>query len=143
MDETTEFEELNQQPPIKNEEDFDTQLRELAKLDKEVTEQSERLKVQKAKQEALSYSLAQYMLNSGCQSKILDGVKFTQKQKVYSKVEDKESLRQWILDNDAVDLLMTVHPSKLTAYCNERLEQGGETPIGVNPNYIKYFVHVK
>lgn len=140
-----EFSELDEVKvePIKNESDFDERLRKLAKLTEVAKDQSEILKEVESEKEALSYQLAQYMLSSGCQSKILDGVKFTQKQRVFSKVEDKEALRQWVLENDAVDLLMTVHPSKLTAYCNEQLEQGGSTPTGVNPNFIKYFVHVK
>lgn len=129
--------------PISNEEDFDERLRTLARLSKEVAEQEAFLKDIKTQYEELSYNLAMYMLNSGCSSKILDGIKFTQKQRVFSKVEDKELLRQWITEHDAVDLVMAVHPSKLTAYCNEQLEQGGEVPTGVNPLFIKYSVQVK
>lgn len=126
-----------------NEETFDERLRELARLTQEADELAAKLKEVKAKEEALSYNLAQYMLKTGCASKVLDGISFKQKQRIFSKVEDKEALRQWINDNNAVDLLMTVHPSKLTAYCNEQLEQGGDTPTGVNPNFIKYYVAVK
>jgi hypothetical protein len=129
--------------PIDGEHSFDTRLREFAAITKEVEEVEQILKEKKAYQDALSQSLAQYMLASGCLSKVLDGKMFKQKQKVYSKVEDKEALREWIQQNDAVDLLMAVHPSKLTAYCNEQLEAGNTTPTGVNPNYIKYFVSVK
>lgn len=131
------------EPMIVNEEDFDSRLRKLAALTKEAMEQEVELKVTKSQVEALSISLAQYMLTSGCLSKVLDGITFKQKQRVFSKVEDKEALRQWITENAAVDLLMTVHPSKLTAYCNECLEAGGTTPKGVNPNFIKYYVQVK
>lgn len=144
MDEdAAELQDVPHLPPIGNENDFDARLRVLASLGKDIEKDSAMLKVSKAQYEALSYSLAQYMLTSGCGSKVLDGIKFTQKQRVFSKVEDKEALREWILANDAVDLLMSVHPSKLTAYCNERLEEGEDTPTGVNPNFIKYFVHVK
>lgn len=142
MDDTL-LEEQPKLPPIENEAAFDARLRRLAALNAEVIVAEEGLKIKKTELEALSYSLAQYMLTSGCAQKVLDGIKFTQKQRVYSKVEDKEALRQWIVDNAAVDLLMAVHPSKLTAYCNECLEAGGSTPTGVNPNYIKYYVHVK
>lgn len=130
-------------PPIVNEFEFDIRLRKLAALIKDNEDMEAILKVHKAEADALSASLAQYMINSGCLSKVLDGITFKQKQRVFSKVEDKEALRQWITDNAAVDLLMAVHPSKLTAYCNECLEAGGTTPAGVNPNFIKYFVHVK
>lgn len=131
------------EPPILSELDFDARLRKLSAIVKEVAAIEAELKVSKAYAEALSTSLAQYMLTSGCLSKVLDGVLFKQKQKVYSKVEDKEALRRWITDNAATDLLMAVHPSKLTAYCNECLEAGGTTPDGVNPNFIKYYVQVK
>lgn len=130
-------------PPIQNETDFDVRLRALAASDKAIEEAEKLLKEIKARHEALNYSIAMYMLNSGCLSKVLDGITFKQKQRVFSKVEDREALRQWIAENDAVDLLMTVHPSKLTAYCNEQLEAGNNTPTGVNPNFIKYFVDVK
>lgn len=142
MDEE-ELSEQEQLPPIKSEDDFDTRLRALATLDREVEEKKTGLKELEARKEALSYSLAQYMLSAHCKSKVLDNVLFTQKQKIFSKVEDKEALRTWIQENDAIDLLMAVHPSKLTSYCNEQLELGGTTPAGVNPNFIKYFVHVK
>lgn len=122
---------------------FDDKLRELRVLRETEDEQSKALKETKTQVENLSYWLSQYMLNSGIKSIVLDGTVYTQKQKVYSKVEDKEALRQWILENEGVDLLMTVHPAKLTAYCNEQLESGGTTPAGVNPNFIKYFVHSK
>lgn len=135
--------ELVDLKPIATEADFDRRLMELAQAQTDVDHNTKLLKALKARFDALSYSLAQYMLASGCSKKVLNNIQFTQKQRVFSKVEDKEALRQWITNNDAVDLLMTVHPSKLTAYCNERLESGGETPTGVNPNYIKYFVHVK
>jgi hypothetical protein len=62
---------------------------------------------------------------------------------VYSKVEDKAALRQWIEENNAVDLLMSVHSSKLTGFCSEIAETGGDFPAGVNPNFIKYSVSVK
>lgn len=142
MDED-ELAEAPQQTPIQNEEDFDTRLRKLAAATAFLEVQETAVKKLKAELEALSYSLAQYMVTAKCKSKVLDGIAFTQKQRVFSKVEDKEALRQWILENDAVDLLMAVHPSKLTSYCNEQLEQGNTTPQGVNPNYIKYYVHVK
>lgn len=129
--------------PMANEDDFDKRLMELAQATTDVDHETKKLKILKARRDALSYSLAQYMIASGCSKKVLNNIQFSQKQRVFSKVEDKEALRQWIIENDAVALLMTVHPSKLTAYCNERLEAGGETPTGVNPNYIKYFVHVK
>lgn len=131
------------QPPIVNEFDFDIRLRKLAALVREAADMKAILKVTETEADSLSHSLAQYMITSGCLSKVLDGITFKQKQRVFSKVEDKEALRQWITDNAAVDLLMTVHPSKLTAYCNEQLEAGGSTPAGVNPNFIKYFVQVK
>lgn len=130
-------------PAITGEDDFDRQLRKLAALEQDVDALSADLKEVKARKDALSEHLANYMLASGCASKCLDGIMFKKKQRVFSKVEDKEALRQWIVDNAAVDLLMTVHPSKLTAYCNEQLEAGGSTPTGVNPNFIKYFVAVK
>lgn len=124
-------------------ETFEEQLRYLAKISKEVDQAAKVLKELKAEQEGLSYALAQYMMQGSVKSIVLDNIKFTQKQSVFSKVEDKEGLRQWILDNDAVDLVMAVHPSKLTAYCNEQLEAGNDIPTGVNPNFIKYYVHVK
>jgi len=126
-----------------NSQNFDDKLRELAALSSEADSLSAELKVIESSKEALSYALAQYMLNGSVKSIVLDGIKFTQKQRVFSKVEDKEGLRQWIDENNAVDLVMAVHPSKLTAYCNEQLEQGGDIPTGVNPNFIKYYVHVK
>jgi len=129
--------------PIVTEDDFDRNLRDLARLDSEVDRLESQVKQLKAQREALSYSLAQFMLKTGCSKKVLDGITYTQKQKVYSKVEDKEVLRNWIFEHGAVDLLMAVHPSKLTSYCNEQLENGGETPLGVNPNYIRYSVSVK
>lgn len=122
---------------------FDEKLQEFRVMSETVSEISDKLKVAKAEQENLSYWLAQYMLTGAIKSICLHGVVYTQKQKVFSKVEDKDALRSWIMDNDAVDLLMAVHPSKLTAYCNEQLESGGTTPTGVNPNYIKYYVHSK
>lgn len=122
---------------------FEDKLSELRVLREAADEYSKDLKEVKAREENLSYWLAQYMLNGAIKSIVYQGVAYTQKQKVYSKVEDKEALREWIGENDAVDLLMTVHPSKLTAYCNEQLEQGGSTPTGVNPNFIKYYVHSK
>lgn len=126
-----------------NEDTFDRSLRDLARLTAEINDLEAQTKELNARKEELSYATAQYMLTTGCSKKVLDGITFTQKQKVYSKVEDKEALRAWIMENDAVDILMTVHPSKLTAYCNEQLENGGTTPTGVNPNFIKYSVHVK
>lgn len=126
-----------------NTDNFESRLRELHQLSTIVEDTSESLKKVKAEHENLSYWLAQYMLSGAIKSIVLDGVAFTQKQRVFSKVEDKDALRGWIQENDAVDLLMTVHPSKLTAYCNEQLEAGGTTPTGVNPNFIKYFVHTK
>lgn len=122
---------------------FEDKLRELRVISESADEQSAALKVTKAMQENLSYHLAQYMLTSSIKSIVLDGTAYTQKQRVFSKVEDKDALREWIITNDAVDLLMAVHPSKLTAYCNEMLDAGGETPSGVNPNFIKYYVHTK
>lgn len=142
MDDEGVMEEGVSRPAI-SETDFDARLRELATLDEQADKLEADLKLVKAEREALSYSLAQYMLTTGCSKKVLDGITFTQKQKVFSKVEDKERLREWILQHDMVDVLMAVHPSKLTAFCNECLEAGTETPEGVNPNYIKYFVHVK
>lgn len=124
-------------------ETFEEQLRYLAKLSNEVDQASAALKELKDEEDMLSYALAQHMLTGAVKSIVLDNISFTQKQRVYSKVEDKEGLRAWIQEHDAVDMLMTVHPSKLTAYCNEQLEAGGETPTGVNPNFIKYYVHVK
>lgn len=137
------LDETPQLPPISGEADFDARLRLLAKSTAQIEEAEKALKEVKARNEALNYSIAMYMLNSGCLSKVLDGIAFKQKQRVFSKVEDKEALRKWITENDGVDLLMAVHPSKLTAYCNERLEAGAETPTGVNPSFIKYFVDVK
>lgn len=122
---------------------FDECLREFVSISKRADEVSAELKEIKAEQDALSYALAKYMMTGSIKSIVLDGVKFTQKEKVYSKVDDKEALRAWINDNDAVDLVMAVHPSKLTAYCNEQLEAGGDIPTGVNPNYIKYYLHAK
>lgn len=122
---------------------FEDKLRELRVLSETATEQEAILKETKAAQENLSYHLANYMLHGNIKSIVISGTAYTQKQRVFSKVEDKEALRAWITENDAVDLLMTVHASKLTAYCNETLEAGGTTPTGVNPNYIKYYVHVK
>jgi len=129
--------------PIRSESDFDDRLRTLAQLTKEVERYTGIVKELTAEREQLSYSLAMYMLNSGCQSKILDGIKFTQKQRVFTKVTDKELLHQWIVENDAANLLMAVNSSKLTAYCNEQLEQNGEIPPGVDPGFIKYSVSVK
>lgn len=145
MDEISEIEaeEVPQLSPIDNESVFDGKLRLLANLNARSEELSKALKIIAAEKEGLSYQLAHYMLNSNCKSKELDGKKFTQKQRVYSQVEDKEALNIWIKENDMVDVLMAVHPSKLTAYCNESLEAGGDTPRGVNPNFIKYYVHVK
>ena len=54
-------EELDEQPvqeAIQSEDDFDTRLRTLARLTKEVEEQDAYLKDLKAQVEALSYSLA-------------------------------------------------------------------------------------
>jgi hypothetical protein len=123
--------------------DFDRNLRRLAVLGSQVDEAESELKDLKAQFEELSWGLANYMLTTGCTKKVLDGIMFTQRQRVFSKVEDKEALRKWIEDNQAVDLLMTVHPSKLTGYCNECLDNGTEIPTGVNPNFIKYYVSVK
>lgn len=142
MDEQVSLDEAPQ-TPIQSEDDFDARLRKLALLTAVCEDVSETLKKADVERDALSYQLAQYMIASGCLSKVLDGITFKQKQKIFSKVEDKEALREWITENDAVDLLMAVHPSKLTAYCNERLEAGDVTPTGVNPNFIKYFVDVK
>lgn len=122
---------------------FENKLSELRVLRETAEEQSAALKETKAREENLSYWLAQYMLTGSIKSIVFQGVAYTQKQKVYSKVEDKEALREWIIVNDAVDLLMAVHPAKLTGYCNEQLELGGTTPTGVNPNFIKYYVHSK
>lgn len=122
---------------------FEDKLHELRVASEAIAELSDKLKEEKGRFENLSYWLAQYMLTGSIKSIIVHGTAYTQKQKVFSKVEDKEQLRQWITENDAVDLLMAVHPSKLTAYCNEQLEQGGATPTGVNPNFIKYYVHLK
>lgn len=143
MDEELAVEDLPVWSPIQDEQDFDGRLRKLAILTKTIDSESSLLISLKAEADALSSQLAKYMLSSGCSAKTLDGVKFTQKQRIFSKVEDKDALRNWIIENDAVDLLMTVHPSKLTAYCNEQLEQNGTIPVGVDPNFIKYFVHVK
>jgi len=126
-----------------SEDNFDKSLRRLAELDAMFEEAEAELKELKGQFEELSWSVANYMLSTGCSKKTLDGVTFTQKQRVFSKVEDKEKLRQWIEENGAVDLLMRVHPSALTGYCNECLENGVEIPEGVNPNYIKYYVSVK
>lgn len=122
---------------------FETKLQEFRVLSEFIEEVSTQLKTLKAQQENLSYWLAQYMLQGSIKSIVLHGVAYTQKQRVFSKVEDKDALRVWIMENDAIDLLMAVHPSKLTAYCNEQLENGGTTPTGVNPNFIKYYVHAK
>ena len=138
-----EVEEIPRPAPITNEQEFHARLRRYADLAQEVEGKEAELKDLKASAEALSYSLAQYMMAASITSIVIDGKLFKQKQRVFSKVEDKEALRQWIRDNDAVDLLMSVHSSKLTAYCNEQLEAGGTTPAGVNPNFIKYSVSIK
>lgn len=138
-----EIDAVQDLPPIRTQEEFTQRLERLA-ICKEIVEETEAdLKSAKAQEAALSANLAAYMLAGEIKSIVVGTHTFTQKQKVFSKVEDKEALRAWIADNDAVDLLMAVHPSKLTAYCNEQLEAGGETPIGVNPNFIKYYVHIK
>lgn len=122
---------------------FDDRLRELARLDEIIAGKESELKGLEATHESLSYTLAQYMLRTECKRKEISGFLFTQKQRVYSKVEDKAALASWIANNNAVDLLMAVHPSKLTGYVNECVETGNEIPAGVNPNYIKYSVSVK
>jgi vacuolar-type H+-ATPase subunit I/STV1 len=122
---------------------FDDRLRELARLSEVIDTKESELKGLATTYESLSYTLAQYMLRTECKKKELSGWLFTQKQRVYSKVEDKEALRAWIAAHDAVDLLMTVHPSKLTGYVNECVETGNEVPAGVDPNFIKYSVSVK
>lgn len=122
---------------------FDDRLRELARLSELIDQKESELKGLSSTHESLSYTLAQYMLRTECKKKEVSGILFTQKQRVYSKVEDKEALRQWIEQNNAVDLLMSVHPSKLTGYVNECVEAGNEIPAGVNPNFIKYSVSVK
>ena len=126
-----------------SEANFDARLRDLARLAAEIDSLEDEAKRLKGEKDSLEFSLAQYMLTTGCTRKTLDGITYTQKQRVFSKVEDKEGLRKWIEDNQAVDLLMTVHPSKLTGYCNECLENGTDIPKGVNPNFIKYYVSVK
>ena len=130
-------------PPRVDEESFDASLRRLASLTQMVEETKAELKDLNGQLEGLSWSLANYMLQTGCEGKILDGIKFTQKQKAYPKVDDKEALRNWIEQNGAVDLLMRVHPSCLKGYVKECLENGVEIPEGVNPGYIQYDVHVK
>ena len=122
---------------------FDDRLRELARLDQIVDEKKAELKGLESTHESLSYTLAQYMLRTECKKKEISGILFTQKQRVFAKVEDKVALREWIVQHDAVDLLMAVHPSKLTGFCNETMEAGGELPDGVNPSFIKYSVSVK
>jgi hypothetical protein len=122
---------------------FDDRLRELARLDDIISQKESELKGLQSTHESLSYTLAQYMLRTECKRKEVSGILFTQKQRVYSKVEDKALLADWITRNNATDLLMAVHPSKLTGYVNECVETGNEIPAGVNPNYIKYSVSVK
>lgn len=129
--------------PVVDEAGFDRSLRRLAELDTRADELEESLKRVKSEREALSYSLSQFMLASGCSRKTLDGITFTQKQKVYAKVEDKAQLQEWIEANNAELLVMAVHAAKLNAYCNEQLEQGGDIPAGVNPSFIKYSVSIK
>lgn len=124
-------------------ENFETLLMDLAILKEEIEKRSQILKSLKSEEDNMSYALAQYMMTRDIPFIGVGDKKFTQKQRVFSKVEDKEALRNWILENDAIDLVMAVHPSKLTAYCNEQLEAGGDTPSGVNPNFIKYYVHCK
>ena len=138
-----EEEQGEARPPKIDEATFDSRLRALSSLSTQIEETKEELKDLQSQLDDLSWGLANYMLTTGCSKKVLDGVTYTQKQRVFSKVEDKEALRQWIEEHQATDLLMTVHPSKLTGYCNECLENGTEVPNGVNPNYIKYFVSVK
>ena len=123
--------------------DFDMKLRALALLVKQVEAVKENLKELERQKDDLSWRLAQFMLQTGCTRKTLDGVTFTQTQRVFSKVVNKELLRQWITDHDAVDLLMAVHPSKITGYVNECLENNTEIPAGVDPSFIKYGVKVK
>ena len=131
-------------PPLSGGESaFDAKLRQLAELDRQLEEHKAELKQLTQQFDDLSWQLSQYMIQTHCKSKILDGISFTQKEKVYSKVEDKDALRTWIIDNDAMDLLMAVHSSKLTAFVNECKENGQDIPPGVNPNFIKYFVKVK
>lgn len=128
---------------IRSEEDFDTQLRRLAQVSKEVARAEDAIKDLKKQKESLSYWLAQYMLSTGCKSKCLDDIFFKQTQRVYSRVTDKEKLLEWIESNNAYNLLMSVHTKKLTGYCNSLLEQGEDVPPGVDPSFIKYGVSVK
>jgi hypothetical protein len=122
---------------------FDQSLRRLADLDRSLEEAKARVSELTAEFDNLSWQLSQYMMSTGCKSKTLDGIRFTQTERIYSKVEDKDALRTWIMNNDAYDLLMAVHASKLTAYVNECKENGQEIPPGVNPNFIKYSVKIK
>jgi hypothetical protein len=131
-------------PPIQvSEASFDASLRRLAELDQMVEETKAELKDLNGQLEQLSWSIANYMLQTGCEKKVLDGITFTQKQRVYPKVEDKEALRKWIEENGAVDLLMRVHPSCLKGYVKECMENEVEIPDGVVPGYIQYYTHVK
>ncbi len=128
--------------PIGSEADFDSQLRHLAKLSDLVEDATATLKKLNAERFALSAHLARYMVTANCGGKTLDGIKFTQKKKVRSKVVDPDALRQWIAEDMAerVNLLMAVHNSKLTSYCSEG---ENEIPPGVDPRYVQYYVHLK
>lgn len=122
---------------------FDVDLRRLADLADQIDDLDAKKKLLGESFEKLSYQLAMYMEGTGCRSKKLDNVNFIKSQRVFSKVEDKEALMNWVKKNAAWDLIMAVNTSKLTGFCNECLENKQEVPPGVSPNFIKHYVQIR
>ena len=126
-----------------DESEFDMDLRRLADLSDLIDELDAKRKAANADYDDLEYKLAQYMEQTGCDSKKLDGITFSKTQRAFAKVEDKVMLMDWIQQNNAYDLLMAIHASKVTGYTNECIANGVDTPPGVNPGYIKHGISIR
>lgn len=122
---------------------FDNDLRRLSDLAVRIDALDADRKQLSDEYEELSWKLAQYMEQTGTNSKKLDGINFIKAQRAFAKIEDKVVLMDWIQANAAYDLLMAVNASKVNGYCKECIANGTEIPPGVNPNYIKHYVQIR
>jgi hypothetical protein len=123
--------------------DFDQQLRDLLALDDEISRRQDELKKFNEQYDDLSWKLAMYMEQTGTDSKKIDGVNFIKARRVFSKVEDKGAFMDWVMANSMWDVTHMVSAQKLNSYCKELIENGAETPPGVNPNHVKNYVQIR
>jgi hypothetical protein len=123
--------------------DLDTKLRRLVYLYDKIDEVDAERKKLNEEYDDLSWRIATYMDQSGCEGKKLDSRNFIPTKKVYSKVEDKAQLMEWAKATESYELVMAINAAKVNSYTNECLESGNEVPPGVTPGFIKHGITIR